>query len=91
MAEAGWGMARLAVLAALASVACSLPYSVTAQVIQVEADGSVSRLTGPATFDTEGIQSLVPLAAPRAASARSGGTADRDRVPTYVISGTDSF
>ena len=74
MAEAGWGMARLAVLAALASMACSLPYSVTAQVIQVEADGSVSRLTGPATFDPEGIQSLVPLAAPRAASARSGGT-----------------
>jgi soluble lytic murein transglycosylase-like protein len=68
-------IARQAVLLAIAAVFCLAARPATAQVLEIGADGAVTRFDGPAVFTQDGATVLAPALAPAA-----GETAGVDTV-----------
>jgi soluble lytic murein transglycosylase-like protein len=57
-------IARQALLMATAAVCCLLAQPVAAQVLEIGADGAVTRFEGPSVFTQDGVQTLTPAPAP---------------------------
>lgn len=73
-------IARQAKRLAAATIGCLLATPVAAQVLEIGADGAVTRFDGPSVFTREGVQSLAP--APPPALPAMGADAVRRQLST---------
>lgn len=64
-------IARQALLLTSAAICCLLASAASAQVLEIGADGAVTRFDGPSVFTQDGVQTLTPASAPLAYAAPS--------------------
>lgn len=76
-------IARQALLLATAAVGCLLAQPVAAQVLEIDADGAVTRFEGPSVFTQDGVQTIAPATTPLAANAPSA-SAVREQISTVA-------
>jgi soluble lytic murein transglycosylase-like protein len=79
-------IARQAVLLAIAAACCLATEPAAAQVLEIGADGAVTRFDGPTVFTQDGATTLSPAAEPP-----SSGTAGVDTVRRQLSTAADAY
>ena len=77
-----FNIARQALLVATVAACCLLAQPVAAQVLEIGADGAVTRFDGPSVFTQDGVQTLAPAPAPLLATP--GAEAVRAQISTVA-------
>lgn len=75
-------IARQALLLATAAACCLLTQPAEAQVLEIGADGAVTRFEGPSVFTQDGVQTIAPAPAPP--TAAPGAEAVRAQISTVA-------